>query len=48
MLVLPCEAPTPNSSAWIASRAMDALLQEIKREFSELDGDIRFAADLGE
>ena len=33
VLVLPCETPTANSSAWIASRAMDALLQEIKRDF---------------
>jgi len=34
LLVLPCEMPTANSSAWIASRAMDSLLQEIKRSFS--------------
>jgi capsular exopolysaccharide synthesis family protein len=33
LLVLPCEMPVANSSAWIASRAMDALLQEIKRSF---------------
>jgi capsular exopolysaccharide synthesis family protein len=33
ILVLPCEMPTANSSAWMASRAMDALLQEIKRNF---------------
>ena len=33
VLVLPCEMRMANSSAWIASRAMDALLQEIKRRF---------------
>jgi Mrp family chromosome partitioning ATPase len=33
VLVLPCHSPMANSSAWIASRAMTALLQEIKREF---------------
>jgi protein-tyrosine kinase len=33
LLVLPCEAATANSSAWIASRPMSALLQEIKRDF---------------
>lgn len=33
VLVLPCEMPMANSSAWIASRAMDALLHEIKRSF---------------
>ena len=33
VLVLPCEMRMANSSAWIASRAMDALLQEIKRSF---------------
>lgn len=31
--VLPCEAPTPNSSEWIASRQMSAAVQEIKRDF---------------
>ena len=33
-LVLPCESRTANSSAWIASRAMSALLQDIKRSFA--------------
>lgn len=33
LLVLPCEASTMNSSEWIASRQMSALLQEIKRDF---------------
>jgi capsular exopolysaccharide synthesis family protein len=33
MAVLPCEAPTLNSSELIASRQMRALLQDIKREF---------------
>ena len=33
LVVLPCEAPTLNSSEWIASRPMRALLQDIKREF---------------
>ena len=33
VLVLPCEAATPNSSAWIASRPMTALLQELERDF---------------
>ena len=32
-LVLACETPTANSSAWIASRAMDELLRVIKRDF---------------
>jgi Mrp family chromosome partitioning ATPase len=31
--VLPCEAPTPHSSEWIASRAMRGLMQDIKRDF---------------
>jgi Mrp family chromosome partitioning ATPase len=34
ILVLPCEAPTLNSSEWIASRPMRALLQDIKRDFA--------------
>jgi protein-tyrosine kinase len=33
VLVLPCESHAANSSAWIASRPMSALLQEIKRDF---------------
>ncbi len=33
IVVLPCEAPTVNSSEWIASRAMRGLMQDIKREF---------------
>lgn len=33
LLVLPCVAPTMKSSAWMASQAMTALLQEIKRDF---------------
>jgi len=33
IMVLPCEAATSNSSAWIASRAMSALLEDLKREF---------------
>src|SRR4029077_10991999 len=31
VLVLPCETPAANSSAWIASRGMSTLLQDIKR-----------------
>ena len=31
--VLPCEAATLNSSEWMASRSMNALLQDIKRDF---------------
>src|SRR5262245_18171325 len=31
--VLPCEAPTPHSSEWIASCEMRDLLQDIKRDF---------------
>jgi len=34
VVVLPCEAATVNSSAWIASRAMSELLQEIKQDFA--------------
>ena len=48
VLVLPCEAPTPNSSAWIASRAMRCAAAGDQTRFPELDGHIRFAADLGE
>jgi Mrp family chromosome partitioning ATPase len=33
MVVLPCEAPTLNSSEWIASREMRSLLTDIKRDF---------------
>ena len=33
IVVLPCEAPTVNSSEWIASRAMRGLMQDIKRDF---------------
>jgi protein-tyrosine kinase len=33
LMVLPCEGPTLNSSGWIASRPMSALLQEIKQKF---------------
>ncbi len=33
VLVLPCEAATQNSSAWIASREMTSFLNEIKRDF---------------
>lgn len=33
LLVLPCEAPTQHSSEWIASRAMGAVLQEIRQDF---------------
>ena len=33
MLVLPCEKPTLDSSAWMASRPMSAMLQEIRRDF---------------
>jgi len=33
VLVLPCENSIPNSSEWMASRSMIALLQEIKRDF---------------
>jgi protein-tyrosine kinase len=32
-LVLPCETSVPNSSEWMSSRSMIALLQEIKRDF---------------
>ncbi len=32
-MVLPCEQATLNSSGWIASRPMSALLQEIKQNF---------------
>jgi Mrp family chromosome partitioning ATPase len=31
--VLPCEKPTLGSSAWIASREMSAILQEIRQNF---------------
>lgn len=34
ILVLPCETPMLNSSEWIASRPMRALLQDIKRDFA--------------
>jgi Mrp family chromosome partitioning ATPase len=33
LLVLPAEAPTAGSSEWIASRAMQDMLREIKRDF---------------
>ena len=33
--VLPCEASTLNSSEWMASQQMIAVLQEIKRDFKE-------------
>ena len=33
LLVLPCEAATLRSSEWMASRAMSALLQDIRRNF---------------
>ena len=33
LLVLPCETATLDSSEWIASRQMRALLQEIRRDF---------------
>jgi protein-tyrosine kinase len=33
LLVLPCEAATLNSSEWMASQAMSALLQDIRRDF---------------
>ena len=33
LLVLPCEKPTLDSSAWMASRPMSAMLQEIRRDF---------------
>jgi len=33
IVVLPCETSTLNSSEWMASRQMSALLQEIKRDF---------------
>lgn len=32
-LTLPCEAPTLSSSEWMASRAMTAILQEIRQTF---------------
>jgi capsular exopolysaccharide synthesis family protein len=32
-LVLPCETATPNSSEWMASRQMSALMEEIKQQF---------------
>ena len=32
-MVLPCEEATLNSSGWIASRPMSALLQDIKQNF---------------
>ena len=32
-MVLPCEQATLNSSGWIASRPMSALLQDIKQNF---------------
>ncbi|HEY5504673.1 MAG TPA: CpsD/CapB family tyrosine-protein kinase [Sedimentisphaerales bacterium] len=31
--ILPCEASTPHSSEWMASRKMSAIIQTIKREF---------------
>lgn len=34
LFVLPCETPTPNSSEWMASRSMSALLQEIRKNFN--------------
>ena len=33
LLALPCEAPTLSSSEWMASRAMTAMLQEIRQVF---------------
>ncbi len=33
LFILPCEASTPRSSEFMASRAMASLLQEIKRDF---------------
>ena len=33
MMVLPNDAPVPNSSEWLASRAMTSLLQELKAAF---------------
>lgn len=34
MMVLPIEKPTSSSSEWMASRAMNNLLQDIRRDFS--------------
>jgi protein-tyrosine kinase len=36
LLVLPCETSTMDSSEWMASRQMSALLQEIKRIFKSM------------
>lgn len=33
--VLPCEASTLGSSEWMASKSMDALMQQIKRDFND-------------
>src|SRR5215471_5688494 len=33
--VLPCEASTLNSSEWMASRQMEAIIQQIKRDFND-------------
>jgi protein-tyrosine kinase len=35
MSVLPCENHTLNSSEWMASRQMEAILQQIKRDFND-------------
>lgn len=35
MSVLPCEASTLNSSEWMASRPMDAIMQQIKRDYKD-------------
>jgi Mrp family chromosome partitioning ATPase len=35
MSVLPCEASTLNSSEWMASRSMDAVMQQIKRDYKD-------------
>jgi len=36
LLVLPCEASTMDSSEWMASRQMSALLQDIRRIFKSM------------
>ncbi len=35
MSVLPCEASTLNSSEWMASRPMDAIMQQIRRDYKD-------------
>jgi Mrp family chromosome partitioning ATPase len=33
--ILPCEASTLNSSEWMASKSLDTIMQQIKRDFND-------------